>query len=299
MYARTRRSDGGDRALAPRGAQHGDQAGTGAAAGGSAATRDLTAPAPRVPCRRYDRRRRRLQRRFPLRAARADARRASACASATSSARGRRSPPAGSSACRGAASSHERRPAVKIAVIGGAGVRTPLLVDGLTRLRPADRRDRALRRRSASAWRSSAASRRGCPRGARVTLVPVGGPMRHAAPASCSRASASAASSGACATRRPRSATASSARRRSGPAGFAMAARTIPHMVRYAREIDRARARRLDRQLHQPGRHGHRGDAHGTAPGDRHLRHADRAVRRGGARARPADPTAATSTTSA
>ena len=62
----------------------------------------------------------------------ADARRASACESATSSARGRRSPPAGSSACRGAASSHERRSAVKIAVIGGAGVRTPLLVSGLT-----------------------------------------------------------------------------------------------------------------------------------------------------------------------
>ena len=91
-----------------------------------------------------------------------------------------------------------------------------------------------------TAWRSSAAWRARMAAQARVTLVRVARRVRRAAPTSSSPASASAASSSACTTRRSRCATASSARRRSGPAGFAMAARTIPQMVR-VRARDRRR----------------------------------------------------------
>ena len=215
-------------------------------------------------------------------------RRASACDSATSSARSRRSPPAGSSACRGAASSHERRSAVKIAVIGGAGVRTPLLVGGLTALRSADRRDRALRRRPAAPGGHRRPGASGWPRGARVTRADRS-PSASTAPTSCSPASASAAPSSACATRRRRSATGSSARRRSGRPASRW--RCAPSR-RWSTTRARSRAlapRRVDRQLHQPGQHGHRRRcARRATRVDRHLRHADRDVRGRRARARPA-----------
>mgnify|MGYP003694350667 CR=1 FL=1 len=158
------------------------------------------------------------------------------------------------------------RSAVKIAVIGGAGVRTPA-----ARQRP-DRIPTCRSKRSRSttptrrAWRPSAASRSGCPPDARVTLVPIGRRMRRPAPTSCFTSIRSAASSSGCATRPPPSATASSVRRPIGPAGFAMAMRTIPHDGRATPARSRAaRAGGLDHQLHQPGRHGDRGDAHGRA----------------------------------
>ena len=83
-----------------------------------------------------------------------------------------------------------------------------------------------------------------------------------------------------------------------GPAGFAMAARTIPHMVGYAREIDRLAPEAWIVNFTNPVGMVTRGDANGNATRDRHLRHADRAVRRGRARARTSRPAAAISTTS-
>ena len=90
------------------------------------------------------------------------------------------------------------------------------------------------------------------------------------------------------ATRPSRCRTASSVRRRSVRRGSRWRCAPSRRWCEYAREIAARRAGRLDHQLHEPGRHGHGGDAHGHRPGHRHLRHADRAVRRGGARARSA-----------
>jgi 6-phospho-beta-glucosidase len=124
---------------------------------------------------------------------------------------------------------------VKIAVIGGAGVRTPLLVGGLTRsdlpieeiaLYDADQPRLAIiggvaERMSAGARITRCRSFEECVTGATFvfTSIRVGGIER-----------------------RVRDETAAQrhgivGQETIGPAGFAMAARTIPHMVDYAREI--------------------------------------------------------------
>ena len=187
---------------------------------------------------------------------------------------------------------------MKIAVIGGAGVRTPLLVRGLTRSdlpideialydvdRPrlaiiggvAERHVRAARA-SRRATRSPSAS----PAPTFVfTSIRVGGIEQRV------RDEAAAQRHGIV------------GQETVGPAGFAMAVRTIPPMVEYAREIAAAAPRAWIVNFTNPV--GMVTEAMRTVSDrvDRHLRHADRAVRRGRARARPAVASAATSTTSA
>jgi 6-phospho-beta-glucosidase len=126
---------------------------------------------------------------------------------------------------------------VKISVIGGAGVRTPLLVSGLTRsdlpidevaLYDTDRERLAIvgdlaARMSGRARLTIGASVAECVRGADFvfTSIRVGGIEQRV------RDEATAQRHGIV------------GQETIGPAGFAMAARTIPHMVAYAREIAR------------------------------------------------------------
>ena len=85
-----------------------------------------------------------------------------------------------------------------------------------------------------------------------------------------------------------------------GPGGICFALRTIPEMVRLAETIAERAPARLADQLHQPGRHGHRGAPAGARrPRGRHLRLAD-AASAGASRARSgASPARCGSTTSA
>ena len=76
-----------------------------------------------------------------------------------------------------------------------------------------------------------------------------------------------------------------------GPGGFAMAVRTIPPLVACAREVMRPGARRVDRQFHQSRRVGDPGaDRRDRRARGRHLRHADGSVPGSGARARRPAP---------
>ena len=175
---------------------------------------------------------------------------------------------------------------MKIAVIGGAGVRTPLLVGGLTRsdlpieqiaLYDVDRTRLATigaRRRSgwlAKAPRDSRASR--SPNASRgptfvFTSIRVGGIAQRVRDESVAQRHGIV------------------GQETVGPAGFAMAMRTIPPMVRYAREIAAAAPRAWIVNFTNPV--GMVTEAMRTVerPRHRHLRHADRAVRGGRARAR-------------
>jgi len=127
---------------------------------------------------------------------------------------------------------------VKISVIGGAGVRTPLLVQGLTRsdlpvneiaLYDADRERLPIiggvaAAMSAGARVTTAATVAECVSGASFvfTSIRVGGLERRISDERTSQRHGIA------------------GQETVGPAGFAMAARTIPPMVEYAREISRA-----------------------------------------------------------
>ena len=84
-----------------------------------------------------------------------------------------------------------------------------------------------------------------------------------------------------------------------GPAGFAMAIRTIPPMVEYGRLDGAAGARGVVRELQQPGERGVASRASAQRRADhRHLRHADRDLRGRRARARAFHPPRASTTTS-
>ena len=74
-----------------------------------------------------------------------------------------------------------------------------------------------------------------------------------------------------------------------GAGGIAYALRTLPVALRAAQVIRDVAPGRLADQLHQSGRAGHRGAAHGAGrSGDRHLRLADRAGAPGEPRRRAA-----------
>jgi len=134
-------------------------------------------------------------------------------------------------------SCRERGAAVKIAVIGGAGVRTPLLVEGLTHsdlpideiaLYDADRERLPLIAGVAAAMSggarvAAAGSLEECASGASFvfTSIRVGGLERRIHDEGASQRHGIA------------------GQETVGPAGFAMASRTIAPMVEYAREIDR------------------------------------------------------------
>ncbi|PYR43537.1 MAG: hypothetical protein DMF93_02890 [Acidobacteria bacterium] len=191
--------------------------------------------AARSPCG-HDRRRRRVQRRLPLRpAARAHAPRLPAdrqlCRRAIDARRRRRR----------VAAAPTRAAVVKIAVVGGGGVRTPLLVAGLTASdlpideialydidQPRLRVIGAVAAKMAARGRvAPCASLDACLSGADFvfTSIRVGGIERRV------RDEAAAQRHGI------------AGQETVGPAGFAMAARTIPEMVRYARQIARAAPR--------------------------------------------------------
>ena len=106
---------------------------------------DIAVPAPRVTVRRHHRCRRCVQRRLPGRLARRQPPR-SACgrqpARRALDARGGRHRRLRRPACPGRSDDGHR---MKLAIIGGAGVRTPLLVRGLTPLGSGDQHDRAVR----------------------------------------------------------------------------------------------------------------------------------------------------------
>ena len=152
---------------------------------------------------------------------------------------------------------------MKLAIIGGAGVRTPLLVDGLTRSDLPIEHDRAVRpRRRAPGVIAplAAAAVRAAPR---VTVAASLARMRrrrrlrvHQHPRRRHRAA------------RPRRGGRAAPRHRRPGNGRTRPAsrwRCAPSrtMVDYARAGRRARAGRLDHQLHQPGRDGDPGGAHG------------------------------------
>jgi 6-phospho-beta-glucosidase len=127
---------------------------------------------------------------------------------------------------------------VKISVIGGAGVRTPLLVNGLTHsdlpidevaLYDADQQRLPIigdvaARMSAGARITECRSVADCVAGAAFvfTSIRVGGIERRIRDEATSQRHGIV------------------GQETVGPAGFAMAARTIPHMVEYARDINRA-----------------------------------------------------------
>jgi 6-phospho-beta-glucosidase len=139
--------------------------------------------------------------------------------------------------CRVAATFHERGLAVKISVIGGAGVRTPLLVNGLTASDLAidevalyDTDQERLRIIGNVAGRMA--------NGAKVRLC--------ATIADCVAGAGFVFTSIRVGGIEGRTRDELTAQRHGivgqetvGPAGFAMAARTIPHMVAYTREINR------------------------------------------------------------
>src|SRR4051812_2821812 len=140
-------------------------------------------------------------------------------------------------ACRGGASCHDDGTLVKIAVIGGAGVRTPLLVNGLT--------GSDLPIREIALFDIDQARL--------LTIGGVAGRMGHAVPVRLS-AGVSECVDGAdfvftsirVGGIEQRVRDEAIAQRHGivgqetvGPAGFSMAARTIPHMVDYARRIAR------------------------------------------------------------
>ena len=178
---------------------------------------------------------------------------------------------------------------MKLAVIGGAGVRTPLLVRGLCGSDLPIDGDGALRLGPGAAARHRGAGREYAGAAA-ITRLRDAGRGGGGRATSSSPASASGASRPARATRRRRWRTAWWGRRPSGPAGFAMAMRERSRTwSRCAREVARRAPRRVDRELHEPGRHHDPGGAQrDRRPRHRHLRHADRAVRGGRARARGA-----------
>ena len=192
---------------------------------------------------------------------------------------------------------------MKIAIIGGAGVRVPLLVGGFARSDLDDRSDRALRHRPAAPRRDRRPGRADGPRRAGE---------RARAPEPCIDGADFVITSirvGGAAQRATDEATAIAhgvvGQETVGPAGFAMAVRTIPPMVEYARLAARLAPHGVAHQLHQPGQRGHAGRAPGDRrAGHRHLRHAARRCSktprtRSGCRRPRASTTTSASTTSA
>ena len=194
---------------------------------------------------------------------------------------------------------------MKLAILGGGGL------PGAARVRRAAARHRRAagrprlavrrrrgpaRRRRARCWPSWAAATPGRARGV-GDHRPRHGPAR--APTSSSPRSGSAAWRAARTTSGWRSTWACSARRRPAPAASRTGCAPCPSPLEIAERVARARPRRLGHQLHQPGRHDHRGDAAGAGrPGHRHLRLADRAGPPGRPRARRSTRTARRWTTS-
>ena len=204
--------------------------------------RCVRAPAPYGRGRRHDRRRRRLQRRVPGGAARRAATWPRACglgvrlgSLSTRAAGGIDGLPLREELGRLGREQRKLDLAVKIAVIGGAGVRVPLLVNGLASAGLRHRRVRALRpgSRCASAviGRAGRAPRRN---GARDhACLGRAGHRRRAV--SSSPASASAASRRGCTTSGRRSPSGSSDRRRSGRAASPWRCGPFRRSLAYAR----------------------------------------------------------------
>ena len=178
---------------------------------------------------------------------------------------------------------------MKLAVVGGGSTYTPELVDGFARLRDdaAGRRAGARRpgRGPARAGRRARAAGSSRQQGhpARLTTttdLDAGGRRRRrrAAPA---------------AGRRPGGARTQDetwplecgcvGQETTGAGGLAKALRTVPVVLDIAERVRDGQPGRLDRRLHQPGRHRHPRPAAGRAPGGRAVQRGDRlpaAVRR-------------------
>ena len=256
---------------------------------------DVVMPAARRESRRHDRRRRCLQRRLPggvaarggagrlsghrqqcrgrLDAQGRRARRAAVAARpAPSAAPGRRGTHAidhgRPDACRAPRRPHAcafPEDVVKLAIIGGAGVRVPLLVGGFARstlhvdridLYDIDQARLAIvadlaRRMAGGVPVHAHAAPEPCIEGADfvITSIRVGGIAQRAADEATCIAHGVV------------------GQETVGPAGFAMAVRTIPAMIEYGRLTRAARAAGVAGQLQQPGQHhlAGRASAHGRA----------------------------------
>ena len=133
-----------------------------------------------------------------------------------------------------------------------------------------------------SGARSSAASRGGCSTAqgyaGRADASPASSTARSTAPTSCCSRCASAARPRGCATRRSRSPCGCIGQETTGAGGFAKALRTVPVVLDIAERgrASCAAAGRLDRRLHQPGRHRHPRAARRRPPRRRALQRRDR-----------------------